>query len=78
MAQRPLGPKGAHMRQMKEQEELSEFERFEAVHGKAVLDEVLKAPRESKGPNWRPSWMEGMSIQNEVREILQQLRTANK
>jgi len=56
--------------QMKEQEELSEFERFEAVHGKAVLDEVLKAPRESNGPNWRPSWMEGVSYQTRVNKIL--------
>ena len=48
------------LRRMKKQEELEEFERFEAVYGKAVRDEVLKPRREAEGnPNWRPSWMEG-------------------
>ena len=52
---------------MKKQEELEEFERFEAVHGKAVWQEVLKPRREAEGnPNWRPSWMEGVHYQTEV------------
>jgi hypothetical protein len=55
---------------MKQQEQFGEFRRFEAVHGKAVRDQVLKARREAEGPNWRPSWMEGMSLQSRVREIL--------
>jgi hypothetical protein len=50
---------------------LEEFERFEAVHGKAVWQEVLKPRREAEGnPNWRPSWMEGVHYQNEVSKIL--------
>jgi hypothetical protein len=49
---------------MKQQEQFGEFRRFEAVHGKAVRDQVLKARREAEGPNWRPSWMEGMSLQS--------------
>ena len=41
---------------MKKQEELEEFERFEAVHGKAVWQEVLKERREAEGnPNWQPT-----------------------
>ena len=56
---------------MKKQEELEEFERFEAVHGKAVWEEVLRYRREAEGnPNWRPTWMEGLCIQNQVRKIL--------
>ena len=39
------------MRLMKQQEDLKEFERFAAVRGKAVLDQVLKARREAEGPN---------------------------
>ena len=34
---------------MKKQEELEEFERFEAVYGKAVWEEVLKASPRSGG-----------------------------
>ena len=59
------------LRRMKKQEELEEFERFEAVYGKAVQDEVLKPRREAEGnPNWRPSWMEGISYQTQVNKIL--------
>ena len=50
---------------------MEEFERFEAVHGKAVWQEVLKPRREAEGnPNWRPSWMEGVHYQSEVSKIL--------
>jgi hypothetical protein len=59
------------LRRIKRQEELEEFERFEAVHAKAVWQELLKARREAEGdPNWRPTWMEGLCIQNQVRRIL--------
>jgi hypothetical protein len=49
---------------------LEEFERFEAVHGKAVWEEVLRYRREAEGsPNWRPNWMEGERYQGEVYKI---------
>ncbi len=61
------------LRRMKQQEDLEAFRRFEAVHGKAILEQVLQARREAEGnPQWRPNWMEGMSVQNQVREILWQ------
>jgi len=70
-AKLPLLPIAKELRRMKKQEELEEFERFEAVHGKAVWEEVLRYRREAEGnPNWRPSWMEGLCIQNQVRKIL--------
>ena len=47
-----------------------EFERFEEVHGKAVWQEVLKPRREAEGPNWRPSWIEGVAYQTLVNKIL--------
>ena len=56
---------------LKDQEKLEEFSRFEAAHGKAVWEEVLRHRREAEGnPNWRPTWMEGLCIQNQVRKIL--------
>ena len=40
---------------------------------KAVWQEVLKPRREAEGdPNWRPSWMEGVSYQTQVNKILRQ------
>ena len=58
---------------MKKQEELEEFERFEAVHGKAVWQEVLKPRPEAEGdPNWRPTWMEGISYKTQVNKILRE------
>jgi hypothetical protein len=55
------------LRRMKQQEELEEFTRFEAVHAKAVWDQLLKPRRAAEGnPNWRPSWMEGVRYQNEL------------
>jgi hypothetical protein len=61
------------LRRMKKQEELEEFERFEAVYGKAVWEEVLKPRREAEGnPNWRPSWMEGVRYQTQANKILRQ------
>jgi hypothetical protein len=67
----PLLSIAKELRRMKKQEELEEFSRFEAVHGKAVWEGVLKTRREAEGnPNWRPTWMEGLCIQNQVRKIL--------
>jgi hypothetical protein len=72
-AKLPLLSVAKELRRMKKQEELEEFERFEAVHGKAVWQEMLKAPREAEGdPNWRPSWMEGVSYQAQVNKILRE------
>jgi len=59
-AKLPLLSVPKELRRMKKQEELEEFDRFEAAYGKAVWEEVLKARREAEGnPNWRPNWMEG-------------------
>ena len=70
-AKLPLLPIAKELRRMKKQEELEEFSRFEAAYGKAGWEEVLKARREAEGnPNWRPTWMEGLCIQNQVRKIL--------
>jgi hypothetical protein len=70
-AKLPLLPIAKELRRIKRQEELEEFERFEAVHGKAVWQEVLKPRREAEGnPNWRPSWMDGVSYQTQVHKIL--------
>jgi Xaa-Pro aminopeptidase len=68
------------LRHMKEQAEREEFERFAAVNGKAILDEFLKRRREAEGhPNWRPNFLEGMCLQNQVREILrQQFRASHR
>ena len=72
-AKLPLLPIAKELRRMKKQEELEEFERFEAVYGKAVWEEVLKDRREAEGnPNWRPSWMEGVSYQSQVYKILRE------
>jgi hypothetical protein len=67
----PLLSISKELRRMKDQEKLQEFSRFEAAHGKAVWEEVLRHRREAEGnPNWRPTWMEGLCIQNQVRKIL--------
>jgi hypothetical protein len=72
-AKLPLLPIAKELRRMMKQEELEEFERFEAVYGKAVWEEVLKARREAVGnPNWWPSWMEGISYQTQVNKILRE------
>jgi hypothetical protein len=68
----PLLSIAKELRRMKQQEELEAFSRFEAAYGKAVWDEVLKPRREAEGPNWRPSWIEGMCYQNQVFKIVRQ------
>jgi hypothetical protein len=72
-AKLPLLPIAKELRRMKKQEELAEFDRFEAAYGKAVWEQVLKARREAEGnPNWRPSWMEAVRYQTEVYKILRE------
>jgi hypothetical protein len=58
------------LRRLKKQEELEEFERFQAAYREAVWQEVLKPRREAEGPNWRPSWIEGVAYQTQVNKIL--------
>jgi hypothetical protein len=75
----PLLSIAMELRRIKRQEDLEEFSRFEAVHGKAVWEEVLKPRREAEGPNWRPNWMEAMCYQNEARKILwEQFRASRR
>jgi hypothetical protein len=70
-AKLPLLPVAKELRRIKRQEDLEEFERFEAAYGKAVWEEVLKPRREAEGnPKWRPNWMEGVHYQSEVSKIL--------
>jgi hypothetical protein len=70
-AKLPLLPIAKELRRIKRQEDLEEFERFEAAYGRVVWEEVLKARREAEGnPNWRPNWMEGVHYQSEVSKIL--------
>jgi hypothetical protein len=70
-AKLPLLPIAKELRRIKREEDLEKFSRFEAVHGKAVWEQVLKARREAEGnPNWRPSWMECMCLQNQVHKAL--------
>jgi hypothetical protein len=63
----PLLSVPKELRRMKEQEKLEEFRRFEAVHAKAVWEEVLKARRVTQG---NPNWMEGVSYQTRANKIL--------
>ncbi len=59
------------LRRMKQAEISEEFARFEAAHGRAVWDLVLKSRREAEGKrNWRPGWSEGARLQSEVHKIL--------
>jgi hypothetical protein len=72
-AKLPLLPIAKELCRMKRQEDLEEFEPFEAVHAEAVWQEVLKPRREAEGnPNWRPNWMEGISYQTQVNKILRE------
>ncbi len=57
------------LRRMKEQADREEFERFAAVNGRAVLDQVLNSRREAERDR-PPSWMEGLTIHNRVRGVL--------
>ncbi len=67
----PLLSPVRELRRMKKAEIEEEFDRFEAAHGRVVLDGMLKRRREEEGnPNWHPSWAEGVAIQSRVRGIL--------
>ena len=69
----PLLSIAHELRRMKEQDERARFEQFEAVHGKAVWNEILRRRREAEGnPNWKPRWIDVVGYQNEVRKILRQ------
>lgn len=56
------------LKRMKQAEREREFARFEAAHGDAVLEEVLRQAR--RDPNWRPNWMQGIALQSRARRIL--------
>jgi hypothetical protein len=66
----PVLSAAMELHRMKAQEISEEFSRFEAAHGKAVREEVLKTRREAVGQNWHPSWMEGVRYQTQVNKIL--------
>lgn len=69
----PLLPVAREWRRIKRWEDAQAFEQFAAVHAQAVLDCILKLRREAEGnPNWRPSFMECMAYQNQVRKILRE------
>jgi hypothetical protein len=76
----PLLSVAKELRNMKEQEELEEFSRFESVHGGAILEEMLKRLREENGnANWRPSFMVAMCLQSRVHGVLwEQFRVARR
>ena len=66
-AQLPLVPIAQELRRMKREEELEALRRFEAANGRAVWEQVLEARRQAEGnSNWRPNWMEGVRLQNQV------------
>jgi len=70
-AQLPLLSIPRELRRMKTQEVSEEFERFAAARTKVVWAQVLKRSRDASGnPNWRPNSLEGMCLQNKVRETL--------
>jgi hypothetical protein len=61
------------LRRIKTAADQGVFRQFEASHGNAVWDEVLKPIRDEKGdPNWRPGWMQGVALQNDFYRILRQ------
>jgi hypothetical protein len=61
------------LRRMKSLEDREEFEQFAAPLREAVCDQILRKRRRTEGnPNWRPSFIEGMSWKNEVSRILRE------
>jgi hypothetical protein len=61
------------LRRMKTAADQEAFRQFEAIHANAVWQEVLKPIRDEKGdPNWRPRWMQAVSLQNDFYRILRQ------
>ena len=56
---------------MKEQETEEAFSRFAEPHKAAVWEAILKRRREETGnANWKPNWMTGMDMANQVRDVL--------
>jgi hypothetical protein len=68
----PMLSPAVELRRMKRQESVAELDRYQAVHGAAVMAQVLQQWRERYGADWKPNWMAGMAIQNAVRAILRQ------
>lgn len=72
----PLLELSKEWRRMKEQDDSQKFSdafgSFAAKHRQAVWNHVLKTRREIEGPNWRPSFLEGMARQGEVFRILRE------
>jgi hypothetical protein len=55
------------MKEQDDSQKLSEaFGSFAAKHRQGIWDEVLKPRREVEGPNWRPSFLEGMARQGKI------------
>jgi hypothetical protein len=79
-AKLPLLSVPKELRRMKKQEELEEFDRFEAAYGKAVWNQLLNERREVEGnPDWWPNTLEGMFYQSQVRKKLwEQFRSAKR
>jgi hypothetical protein len=75
-AKLPTLPIAKTLRLMKEEDDNQKFSEafgsFASKHRQAVWYEVLKTRREIEGPNWRPSFLEGMARQSEVFGILRQ------
>ena len=72
----PLLEVSKEWRRMKEQDDSDKFSKafgpFAAKHRQIVWDQILQVRRETEGPEWRPSWIEGMARQGEVFRILRQ------
>ncbi len=70
-AKLPLLSIPKELRRMKARERAEAFHRFEAAHGRAVWEQVLKPRGQVQGnPNWRPSWAEGVRLQSKIHKIL--------
>jgi hypothetical protein len=56
------------LKRMKTAETNEKCAQFEAAHGEAILDEMLRRRRVEVGdPNWTPRWAEAVAIGNRVR-----------
>jgi hypothetical protein len=66
----PLLAVTAELKRMKRRDEQQALERYAAEHRAAVWDEVLKTRREVAGPNWRPSWADGVGYQADIHRII--------
>jgi len=67
----PLLGIAKELKRLKAQDDAEKFEAFAAEHRAAAWAQVLRSRRETTcNPDWRPTWMEGLVCQNEVRQIL--------